>query len=66
MVGRYIKQRKKVYENLRGATGHVAVPWVMVYQNAGENYGETWLGVLAYLGNFKVVTEQTPYEYLNL
>lgn len=57
---------KKVYENLRGTTAHVAVPGFMVYQKADENEGEVWFGVLAYSGNFKVVAEQTPYEYLNI
>ena len=57
---------KKVYENLRGATAHVAVPGFMVYQNADENQGEVWFGTLGYSGNFKVVAEQTPYEYLNI
>ena len=57
---------KKVYENLRGATAHVAVPGFVVYQDAAETRGEVWFGVLAYSGNFKLTAEQTPYRYLNL
>ena len=61
-----LKSGKKVYEDLRGATAHVAVPGFMIHQNADENQGEVWFGTLGYSGNFKVVAEQTPYEYLNI
>ncbi len=57
---------KKVYENLRGATAHVAIPGFIVYQDATETQGEVWFGTLAYSGNFKLTAEQTPYRYLNL
>lgn len=57
---------KKVYESLRGATAHVATPGFIVYQDATETYGEVYFGVLAYSGNFKIVEEQTPYDYLNI
>ena len=57
---------KKVYENLRGATAHVAIPGFIVYQDATECAGEVWFGTLAYSGNFKLTAEQTPYCYLNL
>jgi len=57
---------KTVLESLRGATGHVANPSFILYQNAGETYGEVYYGALAWSGNFKIVLEQTPYEYLNI
>ena len=31
-----------------------------------ETRGEVYFGVLAYSGNFKIVEEQTPYDYLNI
>ncbi len=57
---------KKVYESLRGATAHVATPGFVIHRNATEDSGDVYFGVLAYSGNFKIVAEQTPYEYLNL
>ncbi|MBP3962958.1 alpha-galactosidase [Paenibacillus lignilyticus] len=57
---------KTVLESLRGATGHVANPSFVLHQNAGETYGEVYYGALAWSGNFKIVLEQTPYEYLNI
>lgn len=57
---------KKVYESLRGATAHVATPAFILHKNASEAAGEVYFGVLAYSGNFKVVAEQTPYDYLNV
>ena len=57
---------KTVLESLRGATGHVANPSFILHQNAGETYGEVYYGALAWSGNFKIVLEQTPYEYLNI
>lgn len=57
---------KKVYENLRGATAHVATPGFIVHQDATEQSGNVWFGVLAYSGNFKLTAEQTSYQYLNL
>lgn len=57
---------KTVLESLRGATGHVANPSFILYQNAGETYGEVYYGALAWSGNFKIVLEQTPYEFLNI
>lgn len=57
---------KKVYESLRGATAHVANPVFIIHKNAKEQQGEVWFGALAYSGNFKVVAEQTPYDYLNV
>ncbi|CAI6062619.1 alpha-galactosidase [Cohnella sp. JJ-181] len=57
---------KTVLESLRGATGHVANPSFILYQNAGETYGEVYYGALAWSGNFKIVLEQTPYAYLNI
>lgn len=57
---------KKVYESLRGSTAHVANPVFIVHRNADEMQGEVWYGALAYSGNFKIVEEQTPYDYLNV
>ncbi len=57
---------KKVYESLRGATAHVATPGFIVHQDVSETRGEVYFGVLAYSGNFKIVEEQTPYDYLNI
>lgn len=57
---------KKVYESLRGATAHVATPAFIIHRDAKERQGEVYFGVLAYSGNFKVVAEQTPYDYLNI
>ena len=53
---------KKVYENLRGATAHVATPGFIVHQDATEQSGNVWFGVLAYSGNFKLTAEQTNYK----
>lgn len=57
---------KKVYESLRGATAHVATPAFLVHKKGTEVSGEVYFGVLAYSGNFKIVEEQTPYDYLNI
>ena len=57
---------KKVYESLRGATAHVATPAFIIHKDADETQGEVWFGTLAWSGNFKVVAEQTPYDYLNI
>lgn len=57
---------KTVLESLRGATGHVANPSFILHRNAGETYGEVYYGALAWSGNFKIVLEQTPYEFLNI
>ena len=57
---------KKVYESLRGATAHVATPGFIVHRDGTETGGEVYFGVLAYSGNFKIVEEQTPYDYLNI
>lgn len=57
---------KKVYESMRGSTAHVANPVFIVHKDATEMQGEVWYGALAYSGNFKIVEEQTPYDYLNI
>lgn len=57
---------KKVYESLRGNTGHVANPCFILHRNATEETGDVYFGLLAYSGNFKVVAEATPYEYTNV
>lgn len=57
---------KKIYESLRGSTAHVANPVFIIHKDAQEQIGEVWFGALAYSGNFKVVAEQTPYDYLNI
>lgn len=57
---------KKVYESTRGATAHVTSPYFILHQNATEETGEVFYGALAYSGNFKVVVEATPYDYVNV
>lgn len=57
---------KKVFESLRGSTAHVANPCFIVHNGAREYEGEVYYGVLEYSGNFKIVAEATPYEYLNV
>ncbi len=57
---------KKIYESMRGATAHVATPAFIIHQDADETRGEVWFAALAWSGNFKVIAEQTPYDYLNL
>lgn len=61
-----LKGGKHVIESLRGATGHVGNPSFVVHKDAGETYGEVYYGVLGWSGNFKLVLEQTPYEFLNI
>lgn len=57
---------KKVYESLRGSVAHVGSPYFIIHKDAEETKGDVYFGVLAYSGNFKVVAEQTPYQYLNV
>lgn len=57
---------KKVYENLRGTTGHVVNPCFIVHKNADENSGSVYFGCLAYSGNYKITAEATPYEYTKI
>lgn len=57
---------KKVYESLRGFTGHTVSPFFAVHRNADEDRGEVYYGTLGYSGNFKVVVEATPYEFVNI
>ncbi|WMJ89739.1 alpha-galactosidase [Anaerocolumna sp. MB42-C2] len=61
-----INAGKKVYESLRGSTAHVANPCFMIHKDAEEDRGEVYYGALEYSGNFKIVAEATPYEYLNV
>jgi len=65
-VEQEISGGKQVFESLRGASGHVANPSFILHQDAREDYGEVYYGALGYSGNFKIVLEQTPYEYLNI
>lgn len=61
-----VSSGKKIYESLRGNTGHVANPCFILHRDASEEAGEVYFGVLAYSGNFKVVAEATPYDYTNV
>lgn len=61
-----ITSGKKVFESLRGLTSHVVNPVFMVHNGAKEDYGNVYYSVLEYSGNFKIVAEATPYDYVNL
>lgn len=57
---------KKVYESLYGLSAHNASPLFILHRNADEDHGDVYYGVLKYSGNFKVVVEATPYNFLNI
>lgn len=57
---------KKVYESLYGLTGHSASPFFALHNQATEDNGEVFFGVLKYSGNFKTVVEATSYDYTNV
>ena len=51
---------KQVVERRRGTRGHDAQPWFgLAAEDAGETYGEVWLGVLAYSSNFQFILDKT-------
>lgn len=57
---------KKAYESLRGSVAHVGSPYFIIHKDADETSGDVYFGALSYSGNFKVVAEQTPYQFLNV
>ncbi len=57
---------KKVYESTGGVNGHATNPCFILHKNADETMGEVYFGALAWSGNFKIVAEPTPFEYLSL
>ena len=57
---------KKIYESLRGSTSHVANPVFILHDQANEEKGNVYFGMLEYSGNFKIVIEDTPYSHYNV
>jgi alpha-galactosidase len=54
-----IHQGQRVLESRRGTTGHQLNPWFAIGKgDAGEEYGETWFGALAWSGSWRITIEQ--------
>jgi alpha-galactosidase len=54
-----IHQGQRVLESRRGSTGVQLNPWFAIGKdNAGEEYGETWFGALAWSGSWRMTVEQ--------
>lgn len=47
-----------VFESRRGTTGHNQSPYFIAFQNADENSGKVYFGMLAHSGNFKVISSR--------
>ena len=58
-----IQSGKKVFESLRGISGHVEPPTFILHRDADEWQGEVYYGALSYSGNFKVAAETVPDSY---
>ncbi len=61
-----LRAGKKIYESLRGITGHSENPVFMLHKGASEDRGEVYFGLLEYSGNFKVCAEAVSYGYTNI
>lgn len=57
---------KKVYESIHGLTAHGCSPFFAVHKGASEERGEVYFGALGYSGNFKIVVEAAPKNYLSV
>lgn len=57
---------KITYESLRGNTGHAHAPAFVLHQNATEDSGDVFFGMLAWSGNFKVVAQPVESQYVSL
>lgn len=53
-----LKNGTITYESRKGTAGHTNQPFVIVSQNATEDYGDVYFGALGYGGNFKVEVQR--------
>lgn len=61
-----LRAGKKIYESLRGTTGHSENPCFILHKGATEDRGDVYFGLLEYTGNFKVCAEAVSYGYTNM
>lgn len=53
-----LKNGTIVYESRKGTAGHINSPFVIMSQNANEDYGEVYFASLGYGGNFKAEVQR--------
>jgi alpha-galactosidase len=67
LVREPIQPGKKVIESRRGNTSHQANPWFAIdKQDADEEHGRVWFGLLGWSGNWKFTVEQTSHQQVRV
>ncbi|MCJ8010438.1 alpha-galactosidase [Paenibacillus sp. KQZ6P-2] len=62
-----LSEGKKVLESRRGFTDSHANPWFVIDDGqATEDYGKVWFGALAWSGNWKITTEKTVFNHVQV
>ena len=56
----------KTYESLHLTTGHNHAPAFVLHQNATEDNGDVYFGMLAWSGNFKISMQAVEGHYTNI